>query len=104
MDDGETGDEEKVDEVLVFHKGRTVIDFIRILKCVSIQDMLVRGLIQRAQKSSTQFGDCLALISFWKNSMAEYNDAKKVVEVRQHSVLFSFSNLISVEVQNCSFH
>ena len=31
---------------------------------VFIEDMLVSGLIQCAQKLSTQYGDCLALISF----------------------------------------
>ena len=36
-------------------------------------------MLQCAQKLATQFGDCHALISFWKNSLADYHGAKKVV-------------------------
>ena len=41
-------------------------------------DMLSSGIVQLAQKAATQFGDCLALVGFWKNSMITYHENKKV--------------------------
>ena len=40
--------------------------------------MVLRGVVQCAQKVATQFGDGLALVSFWKNSMGDYHHSKKV--------------------------
>ena len=44
-----------------------------------LADLLFRGLVQCGQKVATQFGDCLALTSFWKNAMVDYHEAKKVI-------------------------
>ena len=41
-------------------------------------DMLFSGVIQCAQKLATQYGDCSALIAFWKHAMGTYHETKMV--------------------------
>ena len=41
--------------------------------------MLFSGILQMAQKLATQHGDCLALVSFWKNSIGSYHENGKVL-------------------------
>ena len=41
--------------------------------------MMFSGVLQCAQKVSTQHGACRALVSFWKNSMGTYDELKKVI-------------------------
>ena len=41
-------------------------------------DMLFSGIVQCAQKLATQYGDCEALVPFWKASMGTYHETGKV--------------------------
>lgn len=41
-------------------------------------DLLYYGLLLHAQKSASQFGDGEGMLAYWKNSMSDYHDEKKV--------------------------
>ena len=43
-----------------------------------LSDLLYYGILMLAQKSASQYGDGEGALAFWKNSMADYNDEKKV--------------------------
>ena len=61
-----------------------LLSLVKTITCVYSTcdlDLLFRGVLQCAQKVATQFGDCVALISFWKNSLNDYHDAKKVIKL-----------------------
>ena len=45
--------------------------------------MLFSGVLQMAQKLATQHGDCLALVSFWKNSIGSYHENGKVCSLQR---------------------
>ena len=54
----------------------------------SLPDLTYFGLLLLAQKSAGQFGDGEGSLAFWKNSMADYHDEKKVFKFK----FFIFSN------------
>ena len=85
----ESEDEPDDDEVLDFHKGLISPSFFTFISIPYIPlDLLFRGVLQCAQKMATQYGDCLALTSFWKNSLLDYHEAKKVFVICLVSYLY----------------
>ena len=46
--------------------------------------MLFSGVLQMAQKVATQHGDCLALVSFWRNSIGSYHENGKVFSLSKN--------------------
>ena len=68
-------------------------------------DMLACGLLQLAQKSATQNGDCEVLISFWKNSLSDYHDSKKwKYRIAAHTKIATASGVFGEKIQADSIY
>ena len=67
---------EDQDSVFNFYKGCS-----GVLSCYlfSILDLLFYGILNLAQKAVSQYADGEAALAMWKNSLADYHDAKKVL-------------------------
>ena len=65
------------DEMLDFHLGK-VAEFIHLEITFYFPDLIYNGILMLAQKSSSQYGDGEGSLAFWKNSIADYHDEKKV--------------------------
>lgn len=53
----------------------------------SCSDLLHYGLLMLAQKSASQYGDGEGALAFWKNSIADYHDEKKVLKLNFNVLL-----------------
>ena len=71
-----TSEETEADEKMDFHLGIVVVHVL-YLKFL-LPDLLYSGILMLAQKSASQYGDGEGALAFWKNSIADYNDEKKV--------------------------
>ena len=71
-----TSEETEADENMDFHLGIVVVHVL-YLKFL-LPDLLYSGILMLAQKSASQYGDGEGALAFWKNSIADYNDEKKV--------------------------
>ena len=76
-----TVDEAEDDELLDFHLGNVaeVKHLKNLNKFLYLADLLYNGILMLAQKSSSQYGDGEGSLAFWKNSLADYQDEKKVL-------------------------
>ena len=67
------------DQVLNFYYGKIDASSAFLFYPLTLLlDMLFSGIVQCAQKHATQYGDCEALVSFWKASLAIYHETGKV--------------------------
>ena len=65
------------DEKLDFHLGKVFSTYSIFIMSVNT-DLLYHGILLMSQKYSTRFGDGEGALAFWKNSIGDYHQEKKV--------------------------